>query len=602
MDGQRRAWGAAAVATIVAFAAGMALRSLVPGSAPVPEAPQPLARLAIALPSDAPPAVESGRPVLALSPTGARLAYVARRGAGTQIFVRPLDQLEAAPLPGTEGALGPFFSSDGEWIAFFAGGRLKKVSARGGEVTTLCDAPGSPGGGSWGADETILFAAAGAGLLRVPATGGTPQPVNARSVAGTGETILWPEILPGGRAALLTVAPRGGGPGRVVALSLDTGEGRSLADAIGYARYAPTGHLIFARSGALVGVPFDAARLELKGRPVAVLEGVLTDPTSGAAQFVVSRGGTMVYVPSEPAPAERALLWVDRSGATSPVVPRRRAFEQAAISPDGRRLAVSISEAGRLAIGIYEFDGGSFRGLPLEGSNGLPVWSPDGARLACVAVRAGAWSLFLAPASGDGRPDLLLTGEYPRSPSGFSPDGRLLAFTEVRPDTRGDIYLLPLEGERTPRPLLSTPSDEWGAVFSPDGRLVAYTSNESGRDEVYVRPYPGPRPARKVSADGGSAPVWSRRGGELFYRRGNALMAVAVRGNGAAFFAAAPRRLFEGEFAPPAAGSPGYDAAPDGRRFVMMRGGGQEPGAPARLNVVLGWFEDLKRRVLIGQE
>jgi serine/threonine-protein kinase len=602
MDGQRRAWSAAAIAVTVAFVAGAALRGLLPGGAPASEAPQPLARLTIALPTDAPAAAESGRPALALSPTGERLAYAARRGAATQLFVRPLDQIEAAPLPGTDGALEPFFSPDGDWIAFFAGGRLEKVNARGGEVVTVCDSPGAPGGGSWGADGTILFAAADAGLFRVAAEGGAPQPVNTRSVAGPGETILWPELLPGGRAVVLTVAPRGG-PGRVAVLSLETGEGRSLADGIGYARYAPTGHLIIARARTLIGLPFDAVRLEVKGRPVAVLEGVLTDPATGAAQFALSRGGTLVYVPGESAPAERALLWVDRSGGTAPVVPQRRAFEQVAISPDGRRLAVSISEAGRLAIGIYEFDGAAFRGLSLEGSNGLPVWSPDGAHLAYVSVRAGAWSLFLAPTSGDGRPELLSMGEHPRSPSGFSPDGRRLAFTEVRPDTRGDIYLLPLEGDRTPEPIVSTAADEWGAVFSPGGRLLAYTSNESGRDEVYVRPFPGPGPARQVSADGGSAPVWSRRGGELFYRRGKALLSVSLsEGRGAAISAGPPRQLFEGEFAPPAFGSPGYDVAPDGRRFIMLRGGGQDAGAPGRLNVVLGWFEDLKRRVLIGQE
>ncbi len=595
-------WISLLLAVTGAFAAGFALRNWL-GTAP----PEPrglgagVVRLAINLPSGAPLAVETHLPALAISPRGERLVYVARRRSGTQLYVRQLDQLEASPVPGTDGATCPFFSPDGDWVAFFADGKLKKVPLRGGDAIFLCET-GTAGGGSWSPDGTIYFVPSrGAGLYKVSASGGRPQVVSAPGQVRQGAAILWPEILPGGRSALVTLAPAGrDAVSSIGALLLPTAESVLLAEGSGFARYAPTGHLVYVRAGALLAAPFDLARLRVAGKPVPLLDGVLADPSSGSAQLALSGNGTLVYAPVEGAAAERSLLWVDRTGGTSPVLADRRDFDLPRLSPDGRHLAVSVSEGRRLSLWIFEPSTGTLRRLPSEGSDGIPLWAPDGRSLTYISPRAGAWSIFRRPADGSGAPELLVTGESPLSPSSWSPDGRVLLYTEADPKTRGDIWILAPGRDRRPRPLLRTQADEWGAVFSPDGRAIAYTSDESGRNEVYVQPFQGPGERRQVSREGGYGPIWSRTGSEIFYRSGDSVLAESVTTR-PALLLEAPRVLFEGRFEGPSAGSPNYDVTPDGRRFVMVGGGRQDSGA-TRLNVVLGWFEEMKRRVQAAQE
>ena len=509
-----------ALVTIGSFAAGYGLgHRRAPGPAGR-HGSEGVARLAINLPTDAPLAAETGLPALALDPRGERLVYVARRGSGTQLYVRDLDQLEASPVPRTDGASAPFFSPGGDWVAFFAGGRLKKVPMRGGEPITLCDA-GASAGGSWGPDDTIYFVPSkGAGLLQVPASGGRPQAVSAPGALRSGASMLWPEILPGGRSLLFTLLPAGRDHApKIGALRLAMDESAALVDGSGFARYAPTGHLLSVRGDALIATPFDPVDLRLTGKPVQVLEGVLADSTTGAAQYALSASGTLVYAPGEARASERSLLWVDRQGEATPILADRRDFDVPRVSPDGRVLAVSIPEGRRLGLWIVDPATGALRRLPSDGSDGLPLWGPDRGSLTYVSLRAGAWSIFRRPADGSGRPELLATDENPLSPSAWSADGRVLLYTKADPGTHGDIWVQTPGRDSRPRALVSTPADEWGAVFSPDGRFIAYTSDESGRNEVYVRPFPGPGERRQISADGGYGPVWSRSRSEILDRK-----------------------------------------------------------------------------------
>src|SRR6266571_646095 len=278
--------GLLALVVIGSFAAGFGLgRRRSPGPAGL-RGVEGVTRLALYLPAGAPLAAETGLPALALAPRGERLVYVARRGSGTQLYVRDLDQVEASQVPGTEGASVPFFSPDGDWVAFFADGRLKKMPARGGDPITLCEA-GAGGGGSWGPDDTIYFIPSkGAGLLQVPATGGRPQVVSGPGALRGGPSMLWPDLLPGGRSLLFTLLQEGRGDAwKIGALRVATAESAALVDGSVFARYAPTGHLLFVHGDALIAAPFDPASLRVTGKPVQVLEGVLADPSTGAAQY-----------------------------------------------------------------------------------------------------------------------------------------------------------------------------------------------------------------------------------------------------------------------------------------------------------------------------
>ncbi len=559
-----------------------------------PATPQPARRLVISLPEGQPLAVARstplglGRPSLALSPDGTRLVYTAEHSGTTQLYLRPMDQFEATPIPGTEGAFNPFFSPDSQWVGFFTETNLKKVSLLGGEPVTVCEAR-NPYGASWGTDDTIFFARIeGNSLSRVSAAGGNPQqvtPPKSREVLGR---LVWPEILPGGSDVLLTIH-RGGRP-RIGALSLATQEVKILLEGGTGARYLPTGHLVFVRGGTLYAVAFDPARLEVKGNPVPVLEGVRTE-FYGAAQFTFAGNGSMVYVPGR-AQTDRRLVWVDRQGNAEPLGAPIRQYGTFKFSPDGDRLVVVIG--GNLW--IYDIARGTLTRITSEGGAGAVTWSPDGKRVVYrSAIGEGKSGLFLKRADGSGEAELLLSGDNASRPVPYSwsPDGRDLLFSDRHSATDEDIWVLPVEGDRKPRPFIRMPFSQWGPSFSPNGRWVAYISDESGRYEVYVVPFPGPGGKWPISTEGGEEPVWAPGGDELYYRNGRRWMAVPVNTEGG-FTAGKPRLLFVGNYV----NVPGisYDIAPDGRRFLLIKEA-EEQSAPRQLNVVLNWFDEVRRRV-----
>ena len=536
------------------------------------------------------------QPAVALAPDGLHLAYVAVQGGIQQIYLRAMDSLEARPIPGTEGATAPFFSPDCQWLGFFAGNKLKKVSMSGGAVQTLGDAAFS-GGASWSRGGMIAFAPAWASVLRQVSDGGGAPQLLTRFEKGE-INHRWPEFLPGGKAVLFAAAEASfDWTNAQVAVQADgTGERRNLIQGATYPRYSPSGHLLYAQGGGLMAVPFDPQRLEVMGAAVPVVEGVLLSRNTGAAQYSFSGNGSLVYVTGGVQEDRRRLVWVNRNGAEQPVAAPARAFMFVRLSPDARRVAASIAEQD-VQVWLHDLSRETLTRFTFEGNRNLnSVWTPDGKRIAFNSNKEGPpQRIFWQLADGSGGLERLANGEYAQVPMSWSPDGKLLAFMENNPTTGYDIWVLRL-ADRKAQPFLRTPFNESVPRFSPDGHWLAYISNESGRYEVYVQPYPGPGGKWQISTEGGTEPAWNSNGQELFYRSGDRMMAVEIATQ-PSFTAGKPRVLFEGRYVPTPATSPNYDVSRDGQRFLMLKPSEQEASAPTQINVVLNWFEELKRRV-----
>ena len=552
---------------------------------------------------------------LAFSPDGETLAFVATSpGGGAQIYLRPLNSLEARPLPGTEGASFPFFSPDGQWLGFFAGGKLKKIQVSGGSAATFADAP-THRGAAWGPNDTIVFTPnSDTGLFSVPAAGGAVKELTKLSPGVVNHR--WPQFLPDGQA-ILFAAWKGGTneDATIMALRLDTGEQVSLVEGGSSPRYVPTGHLIYYRAGTVMAVPFDPVRLALNGTPVPILDGVMSTggaTPSGGSQVSFSNTGTLAYVPGgAQGTARLSLAWVDRKGAAQPIATAPRAFVYARLSPDGRQVAVAITESGRVDIWIYDQGRDTMTRLTFEGTNNnFPYWSADGKRVLYNSQRGALRNLFWKPADGSGTEEQLTTGRLGQNVLSVSADGKFLVFTEQNPKTGFDLLTIPLDGQAgsgtrakpEPRIFLQTPFNERTAAFSPDGRWLAYVSDESGRYEVYAQPFPGPGSKYQITTEGASEMMWARNG-EMFYRTGGnreKMMVVDIQTQ-PTLSLGKPRLLFEGNYATSSPSfSPNYAVSGDGQRFLMLTAKdqqGREGGAPKQINVVLNWFEELKQKV-----
>ncbi len=566
------------------------LRTGSPSASPV--------RLSISFPLGAAPRFSGDSNPLALSPDGKTLVY-----AGNKLFVRSLDSDKIQPIAGTEGGGAPFFSPDGRWVGFFAEGKLKKVPLTGGPPITLCDSTdvhlvGSFGQGSWGVDGTIVFVEPGlTGLRRIPSSGGESQALTIVN-AGAFESHSFPQILPDGEHVLFEIDKGPDSAPRAAVISLRTGEQRIVGEDAAYPLYLPTGHLVFTRNGSLFAAPFSLHRLALSGPPVPMPEDLLTNRNySNAAHMAVSSGGTLVYRPR--GHFERKFVWVDRRGAVEPLPFPPGQYIEAALSPDGRRLAAIAEEKGEtMALLVGDIARATLTRAPVEGILQSPAWAPDGRRIAISFTKTPSYpgKVYFVSADGSGplEPSTIDTEPLEEFPSSFSPDARFVLLTGLAwQSPHYDIWLLPLSGERRPTPFLHSRFGTSRAVFSSDGRWVAYLSWESERTEVFVTPFPGLGPKWQISADGGGSPRWSLNDRELFYRNGDKMMVVEIETR-PTFRAGQPRSLFEGQFRRFC----GVD--PEGKRFLMIKEDPAESG-PAHVNVVLNWFEEVKRRVPGGK-
>jgi serine/threonine protein kinase/Tol biopolymer transport system component len=538
---------------------------------------------------------------MAVSPDGQRLAIVAIGANGmTTLWLRPLGTASAQPLAGTEGASLPFWSPDGRFIGFFANGKLKKIDAAGGPVQTICSAP-SGHGGTWNRDGVIVFAPdIFSTLYRVPAAGGAPValPLNQSRKE---QVHRFPYFLPDGRHFIYRAGRSGGytrdeGNGIYVG-SLDSSESKLILPADTYAVYA-SAHLLFWRDGALMAQPFDVQSLQLSGDAVPIAEQVQMNLSEVRACFSVSENGVLVFQSgSRGAGAQTPLTWFDRDGKREARQSEPVYGASPHLSPDGQKVAAMLFDVQIGSTDIWLYDSALTRKSrftfdPAFDNN--PVWSPDGRSLVFNSDRKARlkFDLYLKDASGarDEEP-LFESDEYKRATS-WSADGRFIAYisSEGR-NGKGDIWVLPLAGERKPFPFIQTPQiDEERARFSPDGRFVAYDSDESGKRQVYVTPFPGPGGKQQVSTDGGEDPVWRGDGRELFFLSEGKMMATEVKANGSGVDIGNARLLFDAltGFGP----TTHYDVTRDGKRFIVAEIG---EGGSAPMNLVVNWTAELKQ-------
>jgi serine/threonine-protein kinase len=558
-----------------------------------------------------------GRPsrtAMTWSPDGRSIIFSATEGDRQQLYVRSVDQLKANPLPGTQGGSLPFTSPDGRWVGFWSAGALKKIPIDGsGPATTICETT-IPFGASWGTDDTIVFSRSREGLWSVPAAGGTPQAVIKPDTTKGELKLQLPQILPGNGAIVFTVThtpiPTWDDDTEVVVHVLATGARKVLVRGGADGRYLPSGHLLYLRKGTLMAVPFDLQQLAPTGGAVALIGDVMQSANtpneaseSGAGQYSVSATGSLLYAAGGIFPdPERSLAWVDRNGAAEPLPLATRPYLSPRISPDGRRFLVWTQ--GDRNVWVHDLSRGVTTRLTFEGRNARAIWTPDGERITYTSAIAGSENLFWRRSDGSGTAERLASSEFQQAPSAWTPDGKTLLFMQGNVSAGYDILALSAEGDRKPRPFLQTPFNEQYADLSPDGQWLAYVSNQSGRAEVYVQPYPGPGARQQISVEGGTAPAWSRDGRELFFITAptvggqaalSKMMAVAVQLK-PTFTAGTPRMLFEGRYGA-TANVRGYDVAPDGRRFLMVQQKDRPAMRVAEMIIVQNWVEELKQRV-----
>ena len=561
-----------------------------------PQPPRRVVRAQATLPGESlhfgPPEVD-----VAISSDGRRVLYSSIVGGRRAFRARALDDLEARLVGDGRRVQAPFFSPDGRWIGYFEGSVLRRVPFEGGPATRIGDVPGGrPRGASWGSNDSIVFATStSAGLWRIPAAGGESQ----RLTQAEAEDVqhLWPEVLPGGEAVVFTVAR--GGERSIAVLSLDDGGTRVVVEQGSNPHYAESGHLVFAGDGMLGAVGFDLQQLAATGDPVTVLRNVFTKP-SGAANFALSRDGTLVYVPgSREGLARHALVWAGRDGSERILPVEPRLYYQPRLSPEGDRIAITVFD-GSNDIWVEDLSRGTSTRITFDPDQDTdPLWSPDGRTLVFSSDREGGVpSLYAKPADGSGREQRLDAAVHPRQPESFSPDGRLLVLSERRPETGLDLLLLSLESG-TERKLVATEANESEGRLGPDGRFLAYRSDESGRPEVYVRPFPDVEAGKwQVTTQGGEKPVWARDGEELFYVNGVGRVAsVSFRGR-PAVSVGSPAELIERDYVADTLG-PTFDVAGDGRRLLMLKREGAGDDAEAIL--VLNWLQEVQRLVPVAR-
>jgi len=585
----------------VVFAAAAAIALWAPWRDTTRIAERPLVRFEVELGSDVslPPLLAPTPSSIAISPDGRRIAYVASVAGGPRkLLTRRLDEPSAKALAGTDGATNPLFSIDGQWLVFHDGARLDKISVEGGAVSHVVTS-GVLAGATWTEDDHLLVGT-NSGLARVAASGG-----GFTSIAelGSGETFYaTPQSLPGGRAVLMTVygAPPGVDRATIEVLSLNDHRKKTIARGGVSPRYVSSGHIVYTNRNTMFAVPFDLGTLETRGNPLPVLTDIAYDPAAGLAQYDVSRDGTLVYRENLPARRQVAeIRWIDSAGKQQPL--RAMPAEYASIprvSPDGKKIVMAIREPSGQDVWVYDTGRDALTRLTFgEQAFVNPTWTPDGQYIVAGSIGAG---IFWVRADGASRVQPLVPTKTITFPASFSPDGKHLAYYDVSGSAQ--IWTVAIDAGKglkaaNPERFLTSPSSDMWPAFSPDGRWLAYHSDESGRPEVYVRPFGPPTTVAGkwlVSNGGGDFPVWSPNGKELLYRAGDQIMSVSYSAPKDSFVTEKPRPWVTG-----VEGIVGFDLAPDGRRIAAMlpiasKGALKEEHT---LIVVQNFFDELRRRV-----
>jgi Tol biopolymer transport system component len=536
-------------------------------------------------------------PALAVSPDGRQLVYSTTNG----LYLRSMDELTARLITGTEGGpQQPFFSPDGKWIGYFsvADRQLKKIAVNGGTPIALCKMSQLLGA-SWSADNTIVYGDTSGVIMRISPDGRTLGTLLKRK---SEEYLSFPQTLPDGRSVLSTLGLRE--PFKIMVKLLGSGELKELF--VGCtARYLTTGHVVYAVGNNLYAARFDPDGLNVADEPVPVVEGV---HRGFAPQYAISDSGTLAYIPgsTEAATIGRTLVWVNREGKEEPLSAPPNDYACPTISPDGTKVVLTIRTGGNEDVWIWDLVRETMSRLTFgEAEDSWPLWTPDGRRIVYRSDRGNRnFDLNMKTADGSGEVEKLVS--WPNFPAPFcwSKDGKTLLSWDYTPSTvQTGISMLSLEGDHTRVPLLEGKFNYDHPQISPDGRWLAYASNESGQNEVYVRPFPDVNKGRwQISTKGGNGPLWSPDGRELFYRDGESVMAVSVETE-PIFKPGKIKLLFRGAYFSARVGQavlPMWDISPDGKRFLMMKDlapTGSASGRPRRINIVLNWLEELKQRV-----
>ena len=554
------------------------------------------------------------RTAIAVASDGSFIVYSAisenpAAPAKPQIYLRRMDRMEAAPIPGSEGGFNPFLSPDDRWLGFWEGDKLKKVPVSGGVPATLCGDSARPVGADWGPDNTIVFSAClVCGLSRVSSEGGQAEVLTVPDKGKDELNHRLPHYLPNGRGVLFTILEGNDlqlQP-HLSLLDLRTRKWRKIMEDAADGRYLPTGHLVFLRQGTLMAVTFDLDRLEVTGQPVPIVASVMQALNStgslynsGAGQYSISNSGWLAYVAGGIIPdRENSLVHVDQKGNVQPAVDFKAPFAYPRFSPDGRRIAYQTQGKDWQAW-IYDRSRAAASRLTKEGCTRSGVaWTPDGERLVfswAESAKIFQQNLYWQPADGSSAMERLTALANFQRPGSFTPDGATLAFCGFSYENGPDILLLDMKSRQV-RPFLVKAFDAQ-PEFSPDGRWLAYESDESGRMEVWVRPFPGPGGRWQISKEGGQEPLWSKNGKQLFYRQADQVWVVDIRTDGG-FSAGKPRMLFEKPGFSSGGHARAWDLWPDGRGFLMVKLDRNKQPA-TEMVVVQNWFEELKRLVPI---
>ncbi|MGP8243709.1 MAG: protein kinase domain-containing protein [Bryobacteraceae bacterium] len=597
-------------AVVLGVAAGLALWA--PWRTGEPEN-RPLARLDVDLGAGVSlPAPGACGSSVIISPDGTRLVYVS--GTPTRLFTRRLDQPEGTELAGTEGASCPFFSPDGQSVGFRVGSKVDKISVEDGAVAPLADIGfGNFAGASWGEDGSIIVSeAVGKGLLRIPAGGGPAETVAA--LPNGAIALAVPQILPGDKAILFTdITTLQADKSNIGVLTLADRHRKIVVRGGASPRYVATrggaGYLIYLSRATLFAIPFDLDQLETRGTAVRVLDDVAYEVSVGIGQVDLSPGpsghGTLVYRrASGSSSGLMTLQWVDPTGKKEPLPAKPGVYHSLSLAPDGKRIALTVTEGGSTGVGVYDPQRDVMTRLTFGGGTyDEPIWSPDGQYVVFASIGNG---IFQARADGASQPHALIESKTTQVPSAFTPDGKELAYNDLGAGN-SQIWTVPLEDQGgqlkagKPEPFLKSGFADYGQEFSPDGRWLAYYSNESGEFEVYVRVFPQPAPGQggkwQISNSGGTDPIWSRNGHELLYQSGDQIMAASYTVKGDTFVAEKPRVWIAG------LGGTTWDLAPDGKRVVVLTPveSAEFPKQEHEVVFLFNFFDELRRRMPAGK-
>ena len=568
------------------------------------DVPRAVTRFGILLPKDQTLDIAND-PAVAVSADGSRVVY----RANGKLYQRRAESFACDFIPGTEDGSSPFFSPDGKWVGFFAGGQLKKIPVGGGAAVPIAEAP-NPRGGTWGKDGTIVYCPmARGGLFRVREDGGDAREITRVDTLSGERTHRWPRWLLDGRTVIFTVgsmdSPDYYEEASIGAVDVQTGKRKLILKGASTARSLPQGYLVYSHVGTLFVIPFDPGRLETSGTSVPLISGVSSDVTTGASHYACSENGVLVYVPGSSTIENRLLALIDQGGSVRPLPAAAAAYVDPQMSPDGKRVAVAIQSGKNFDIWVYDVQRNTSTRLTFGGSNRSPIWSPDSRRLAYSANAGGSDNtskrsrVVIIDADGSGAPKEFTLNFDRNYVNCWSRDGSTLIVTVPQEGMGWDLLAVPVSGDQGPWTVLSTKFDESFASLSPDGKWMAYICNETGTAQVYVRPFPHGEGKWQISTDAATRPEWSADGRTLYYSTQRTIMAVPVQGL-RTLTAGQPRVFVRDYHGVSVESAVSFNVLADGKHVLVTT---QKTGdeVSQQINVVVNWFDEIRSRVLSGR-